>query len=247
VSGERGRRRIRWLRISLDVLAVLLVGGYFLADASMHRVDAVAEHDRRPTDGPGQDWLLVDAERPGIGRGSGRINALRLLHLPHRGGRPILINMPRDAYRWEPGYDSRMFEAAFERGGPKLLVASVEGAIGVRIDRYLEFRSATQALAPAGATDPAVLLNPFRGIPLLAHIGRSITIDKADRLHHLIELAFALHKVGGGAAVKLNLPISGSTTLAGVGPVRLIDDAKIRALATAIAGDRPVPASLLSG
>jgi hypothetical protein len=237
VFAKRNHGRSRWLRISLDVLAVLLVGSYFLVDANLKRIDVVAEHDRRPTDGPGQDWLLVDSDRSDIGRerrpssanGTAvpRIDSMRLLHLPHSGGRPILIGLPPNAYRWDPTYDSRMFEAAFERGGPKLLVASIEGAIGVRIDRYLEFPSAMRTGA--------------RG----AGIIRFITIDKADHLHHLIELAFALHKVGEGDAVRVRLPIARSATIDGVGSVQLIDDAKIRMLASAIAADRPIPASLL--
>jgi hypothetical protein len=264
MRGATGRWWTRRPVLALDVLVVLLVSCYFAGDLRLDRTDAVGYHPARPTDGPGQDWLLVGSERPGesrprtpaVGR---RIDAILLLHIPHAHGSPTLIGLPRTTYAPIQGHGSSTFEAAYALGGPRLLVSTVENGTGVRIDRYAEFAADSARGAPdrserPGALveeltgrvfRPGVLLNPLHGVPLLMDAARSITVDEADHLHHLIQLAVAMRRVGNGDAVTVTLPIGRRGSIAGVGPVALIDDARLRVLATAIARDRPLPPSLL--
>jgi anionic cell wall polymer biosynthesis LytR-Cps2A-Psr (LCP) family protein len=260
--------------VLLDVLVLLVVGCYFLTDLRLHRIEAVAEHDRRPTDGPGQDWLLVGsgpqpADRRGrfagsapVGAPGRRIDMLLLLHIPHAHIRPTLISLPRTAYAPLRGH-GRTFGSAYALGGPRLLVSTVEGGTGIRIDRYLEFaasfptpargdldrpewqRARIEAFAER-ATRAGLLLNPLRGVPALRDSTRSIAVDEADHVHHLIQLAFVLRGVGTGGVVATTLPVERRGSIAGMGPVLFLDDGGIRELAVAIAGDRPLPASLLT-
>lgn len=258
-AAGRSRAR-RTVLVALDVLVVLLVSCYFAGDLRLGRTDAVGDHPHRPTDGPGQDWLLAGAA--GASRTDRRIDTLFLLHIPHAQGRPTLIGLPRTAYAPVQGHGDNTFEAAYTLGGPRGLVATIETATGIRVDRYVEFAVGSPAPAPGdpdrserpgalvealgGVFRPGVLLDPVHAVPLLAGTARSITVDDADHVHHLIQLAVALHRVGSGDAVTTTLPVGRRGSIAGVGPVALLDPARIRLLAVAIARDRPLPASLLT-
>jgi hypothetical protein len=263
----------------VDVLVVLLVSGYFLADGCLDRIDAVVDHALRPAEAPGQDWLLVGSGGSGgsggmppgepggpsaHGTAGRRIEAMTLLHVPDGNGRPTLVGLPRETYVAVPGHGRGTLQTAFAAGGPTLLVATVESGIGVRIDRYLEFpsrppkgrrgaarperqRALVQALA-RGVTSPgSVLLNPLGGVPILLETLGSITVDECDHLHHLVRLAVAMRRVGGGDAVMTTIPIKVFTSVPGAGPIALLDDWKIQWFSTTIAAGRPLPTELVTG
>jgi LCP family protein required for cell wall assembly len=140
--------RGRWPFAVLDVLLASLVGLCVLAEARLNRVDAVSPYPLKPTWGRGQDWLLVSRDEPpgpgrerpeappAVGDDGRRADAIMLLHLPHDGGKPILVSLPLASSVVIAGYGPGSLGAAFDRGGPNLLVRTFEAATRLSIERY---------------------------------------------------------------------------------------------------------------
>ena len=134
------------------LLVVLLLAAGLLVywDVSLHRVAALADHEGRPAQTPGQDWLLVgsdsreelsDEEQAELATGDvegRRTDTVMLVHIPDGAGPTTLVSLPRDSYVPIPGQDRNKLNAAYVIGGPELLTQTVEVATGIRIDRYAE-------------------------------------------------------------------------------------------------------------
>lgn len=147
-----GRLAVRILIVLLVVLLVLAVGGYFVINSRMKRIDALGDYEGRPADTAGTNWLLVGSDsRAGLtkaqrrkfatGQAVGRrTDTMMLLHIPDSGGRPTLVSLPRDSYVPIDGHGRGKLNAAyaFQDGGPKLLAKTVEKVTGLRIDHYME-------------------------------------------------------------------------------------------------------------
>lgn len=139
-------------RIAMVVLLLLVVGSVgllFYYDGKLHRVEALTSYAGRPADTPGTNWLIVgtdsradlsqqqkDELATGDSDGS-RTDTIMLVHTPPS-GKSMIISIPRDLYVPIPGQGSHKINAAFNFGGPKLLVQTVENLTGVRIDHYGE-------------------------------------------------------------------------------------------------------------
>lgn len=150
-SAPRVRRRPPLKKIFAAVLVALLVivaGLTVWTDARLNRVEALPATQVKNT--AGTNWLLVgsdsrlgmteeDAQRLGTGGdiGSARADTMMLLHIPLF-GQATLVSLPRDSYVAVPGYGMDKLNAAFTYGGPQLLVQTVEGATGLRVDHYAE-------------------------------------------------------------------------------------------------------------
>ncbi|WP_420840189.1 LCP family protein [Corynebacterium meitnerae] len=148
---QKTRRRRNPMNLLGWILSIVLVGAVaitLVADARLARVDALP--DNRIGNTAGTNWLIVgsdsrqglseeDVQRLGTGGdiGSGRTDAIMLLHIPAT-GQATLLSIPRDSYVNIPGYGSDKINAAFAFGGPKLLSETVENATGLRVDRYAE-------------------------------------------------------------------------------------------------------------
>jgi LCP family protein required for cell wall assembly len=127
---------------------VSLIGLCFLVEMRLNRLDAVSPYPLKPMWGLGEDWLLVSYdEHQGPGGeqhkngpmvGAGGVDTIMLLHLPHDGGRPMLVSLPPNSYVLLAGYGPGSLSAAFTRGGPTLLVRTLEAATHVSIERYAE-------------------------------------------------------------------------------------------------------------
>ncbi|MFT3716420.1 MAG: LCP family protein [Gordonia sp. (in: high G+C Gram-positive bacteria)] len=130
-------------------MLLLPIGLLFYYDTKLHRVDALANYSGRPSDTPGANWLIVGTDsREGLtqeqkdelatGDAEGeRTDTIMLAHIPLT-GKPMLISIPRDLYVPIPGMGSHKINAAFNDGGPQLLVQTVEGLTGLRIDHYAQ-------------------------------------------------------------------------------------------------------------
>ncbi|XVV05863.1 LCP family protein [Actinosynnema sp. CA-248983] len=147
------RRKPRVGRIVAVVLVVLLafgIGLWVYVDSSLRRIDALPEYEGRPADTPGTNWLLVGSDaRDGLSEeqkanlstgdaGGRRTDTIMLLHIPDGSGKATLVSIPRDSYVDIPGNGKNKVNAAFAFGGAPLLVQTVEGATGVRVDHYME-------------------------------------------------------------------------------------------------------------
>jgi LCP family protein required for cell wall assembly len=146
------RRRRSWIGriIGLIVLLFLLVLVCvpLYAWSRINKVDAMPT-GTRPANTPGTTYLLVGsdsragltaAEKKKLGTGSAagqRTDTIMLLHVP-KSGPTALISLPRDSYVPIPGHGKNKINAAFSFGGPKLLIQTVEGVTGLRVDNYVE-------------------------------------------------------------------------------------------------------------
>ncbi|WP_262401719.1 LCP family protein [Actinomadura sp. CNU-125] len=94
-----------------------------------------------------ENWLLVgsdarsETQTTGQGNdawkpGQQRTDTIMLLHLPADRKKAYMISFPRDSWVTVPGYGKQKINAAFSYGGPKLLIQTIEGLTGVRIDHY---------------------------------------------------------------------------------------------------------------
>lgn len=147
-----GRLVVRILAGLLVVLLVVAIGGYFMINSRLVRIEALTDYEGRPADTPGTNWLLVGSDsRAGLtaaqrkklatGKAVGRrTDTMMLLHIPDGDGRPTLVSLPRDSYVPIDGHGSDKLNAAyaFQDGGPKLLAKTVEKVTGLRLDNYME-------------------------------------------------------------------------------------------------------------
>ena len=145
----RPRRRFRfgWVKIVLALWLVFLVAVPLWAWSQVDKVRTDPGGDR-PGDQPGTTYLLVGSDSReglsreeqlslGTGKGEGRrTDTIMLLHTGQ--GPNLLVSMPRDSLVEVPGYGTTKINAAFAYGGPRLLVETIEGATGIRIDDYVE-------------------------------------------------------------------------------------------------------------
>jgi len=109
-----------------------------------------------------------------------------------------------------------------------------------RVERQRAFLS---ALADR-ATSPAVLLNPFRAVPLAAAAGQALTVDTATGPIDLARFALALRAATGESGQMLTVPFGGYATT-DAGSVVLWDPGPTQALWSAIRDGAPIPAELV--
>lgn len=76
------------------------------------------------------------------------------------------------------------------------------------LDRVVHQREFLGALI-ARASSPAVLLNPFRLVPLAVDAPKTITVDNGDHVWNLARLGWALRSLSRGNAVTETVPIAG--------------------------------------
>lgn len=203
------RKKRRPGRVILVLLLVLLVGAgamWLYVDSSLRRIDALTEYEGRPADTPGTTWLLVgsdarddltqeqkDALATGDAAGR-RTDTIMMMHVPDNGdAKPTLLSIPRDSLVSIPGNGRNKINAAFAFGGPQLLVQTVEGATGVRVDHYMEigFGGFAGIVDAVGGVDMCLdepIKDPLAGIDLPAGCQE---LDGAQALGFVRTRAFA--------------------------------------------------------
>jgi LCP family protein required for cell wall assembly len=137
------------LLVLLVLWIAFLVAVPIWAWSTIDKVNA-SPAGERPADTPGTTYLLVGSDsRAGLsaeqrkqlatGDAAGqRTDTIMLLHVPDGSGPTLLLSIPRDSYVAIPGHSMDKINAAFSYGGPRLLVATVERATGLRVDDYIE-------------------------------------------------------------------------------------------------------------
>jgi LCP family protein required for cell wall assembly len=152
------QRRPRWRRIALVVtLSVLLVAGLGLGgallylrglDDNMGRTDAFAGIGDRPdktVEGSLNILLLgSDSRDPDGSDGPYRADTIILMHIPSAQDEAYLISIPRDLWVYVPpnsagtqGGAEAKINASTAWGGVPLMVQTVEGYTGVRVDHVM--------------------------------------------------------------------------------------------------------------
>ncbi len=139
--------RFRYLFLLILAWFVFLVAVPVLAWNDVSKVDFEPKASR-PDDQPGTTYLLVGtdsragltkAQRKQLSTGNASGSRTDTIMLLHTGSGPnLLLSLPRDSNVEIPGYGTNKINAAFAFGGPKLLVRTIEGETGIRIDHYVE-------------------------------------------------------------------------------------------------------------
>jgi LCP family protein required for cell wall assembly len=155
-GGYRRRGWRRWLRprrvlaILAGLVALIVVAGvavYFSVSSKLTKADVLT-----PTSftSAGTNWLITGSDsRAGLNRteenqlalghdiSGSRSDTIMLLHVPSNGTRPTLVSLPRDSYVPIPGRGHNKLNAAYDFGGPKLLVQTVQNVTGLPINHYM--------------------------------------------------------------------------------------------------------------
>jgi LCP family protein required for cell wall assembly len=223
----------RWPFAVLDVLLASLVCLCILTDMRLNRIDAVSPYPLKPTWGLGQDWLLLirDERRPPDAQRQQNLQATRaqaspvdtimLLHLPRSGGRPTLVSLPLNSFVVIAGYGPGSLSTAFARGGPALLVRTLEAATHISIERYGEIDlSGLAAMVDAVggvrvcAGEPPQAANATPGSSGCSSLSGTRAVDylrartsvhgELDRTRRQLRLITALIEKATGPGVALN-------------------------------------------
>lgn len=156
-QGERKKRRRRrvWIAVFaclvVVVLPLALVGGYlgWIGSSFDDNVGRIAEAfppaEGRPAGVPGAtNILLIGSDsRTGLGDAlSGaatgdRSDTLMLVNIPADRSGVSIISLMRDSWVPIPGHGEAKLNAAFSWGGAPLVVQTVEGLLGARIDHVM--------------------------------------------------------------------------------------------------------------
>ena len=170
----RGKRRPRWGRIILvSVLALVVLAGIGTVgvwayasslDDKLQRTDAFAgltgDRPAKKVDGA-QNILMLGSDMRTSWKKSGeqpRTDTIMLLHIDADHNHAYVVSIPRDTWVYVPEMDgadgggtNAKINAAFSWGGTPLMVKTVEGFTGVRVDHvaimnFKGFKDVTDAL-----------------------------------------------------------------------------------------------------
>ena len=131
---RRPRFRLRWLWLLLLAYLVFLVAVPVYAWLNVSSVD-IEPSGERPADQSGTTFLVVGSDaREGLA--GDRTDTIMLLHTGE--GKPLLMSIPRDSLVEVPGQGVTKINAAFGAGGPELLVQTIEGSTGIRVDHFVQ-------------------------------------------------------------------------------------------------------------
>ena len=150
------RRRTIWPRVLIAVAALLVVamaaGTVYLVNigrtitSNLNRgVDlpgdesSAAPGESRPTKEPQElgtlNYVLLGSDsRDPENAGSGRSDTIMVVHLNAKRDKAYIISFPRDMYVPIPGHDRNKINAAYALGGAPLIVRTLEGLTGTRMD-----------------------------------------------------------------------------------------------------------------
>ena len=176
-AGGRGIRRMLLRGSTVLLVLVLLAGvlGYAYANSQFDKIEKVPVGSDLAGGSGGTNYLLVGTDnRPGVdGDRSDTMLVLRIAH-----GKSTIMSIPRDLFVSIPGLNGQHRINTAYNSGPAVLVDTVQQALGVPIDRYIEinfvsFAGVVDALGgvtidfPNPATDPKSGLNVQQTGPVL--------------------------------------------------------------------------------
>ncbi|MET8308616.1 LCP family protein [Micromonospora sp. NPDC005173] len=118
-------------------------------EKQVEKVDAFRglQEEQRPVRAAdsARNFLVVGKDQPEPGDTTSRTDTIMLVHVPHSRDRAQLISIPRDTWTMIPaslpedggGPTKAKINAAYAWGGTPLLVQTIEGFTGVRIDHVV--------------------------------------------------------------------------------------------------------------
>ncbi|TNC21882.1 LCP family protein [Amycolatopsis alkalitolerans] len=159
-TAGRHPNRVRLaIKLTIVVLAVLLataVTAIYLASERLgdqiRRYPGVfsgLDDSARPAPTAAMNLLLVgsdslatqpttgtEATRPGFVPGAQRSDVIMLVHIDAGYHKATVVSLPRDSWVNVPGHGMAKINASYSIGGPTLLVRTVEGLTGLRVDHF---------------------------------------------------------------------------------------------------------------
>lgn len=189
-----------------------MVGFAVYIDATLNRVPALPADSTASS--AGTNWLIVgsdsraqltDEQRSELATGSETSELTDTIMLLHTGNGPTtLVSIPRDSLVDIPGHGRNKINSAYARGGgadgggPELLVRTVEGATGLRIDHYAEigftgFVSMVDAVGGVDLCVPEAIKDPKAALDIQAGCQ---TLDQATALGYVRTRATASSDFG---------------------------------------------------
>ncbi|HWC78716.1 MAG TPA: LCP family protein [Pseudonocardiaceae bacterium] len=182
---RRPRRRgfLKTMATFLVLLTLLVVGGWFYLDFSLHRTAALADYPGRAGQGAGENWLIIGSDnRDGLtfaqqeqlaaaGNPTGAPDTAMIFHMPGDGAKPTLVSLLRNSYLDVPGHGMNTLAAAYGLGGTPLVVRTVEQATSLRIDHFADvgFGGLIDIVNDVGGVNlclPAAIDDPLAGLNL---------------------------------------------------------------------------------
>ncbi|MBW0101567.1 LCP family protein [Pseudonocardia sp. KRD291] len=150
---RRGRRVLIGLLVAVLVLVLAAAGAIFALTQSIgNDISRIPDAFRdlqdanRPATFGGSTFLLVgtDTRATGATTGSGapadagsqRSDVIMLATVQPDGTTGSVVSIPRDSWVDVPGRGMNKINAAYAFGGPSLLIRTVEGLTGVRVDHF---------------------------------------------------------------------------------------------------------------
>ena len=149
------------------------IGGWLYVrslEKQVEKIDAFhgLQEDQRPVRAADSalNFLVVGSDQPDRGNNASRTDSIMLVHVPHSRNRVQLISIPRDTWTTIPasppgsggGPTKAKINAAYAWGGTPLLVRTIEGFTGVRIDHIvvIDFAGFGKVIDVLGGVDVSV-------------------------------------------------------------------------------------------
>jgi len=107
-----------------------------------------------------------------LGRESGqRTDTMMIVHLSEDHRKITIVSLPRDTWVTVPGKGQHKINAAYQLGGPKLTVQTVENVTGLTINHYVEvnvlgFVDVVESLGGVSVCTPVPIEDPKTGLSL---------------------------------------------------------------------------------
>ncbi|MEU6425990.1 LCP family protein [Microbispora sp. NPDC046973] len=225
LTAQRARRRrtnLRSLVISGSLSGVVLIGSgvaWVSSDYAARQIEAVDAGTSETGSRGAMNILLVGVDRRDnltrrqqnqlhLGRDVGeRTDTMMVIHLSEDHDKVTVVSLPRDTWTTIPGKGEHKINSAYQFGGAKLAVKTVEQATGLRINHYVEvnvlgFIDVVESLGgvtvctPVPIDDPKTKLNlqpgtyTLDGVNALAYARTRATarsdLDRIDRQQQVI-------------------------------------------------------------
>ncbi|MEU6407349.1 LCP family protein [Microbispora sp. NPDC046933] len=244
VTAQRARRRrssLRSLVISGSLSGVVLIGSgvtWVTSNYAARQIQAVDAGTSEAESTGAMNILLVGVDKRDnlsrrqqnqlhLGRDVGeRTDTMMVIHLSEDHREVTVVSLPRDTWTTIPGKGEHKINSAYQFGGAKLAVKTVEQATGLRINHYIEvnvlgFIGVVESLGgvtvctPVAIDDPKTKLNlqpgtyTLDGVNALAYARTRATarsdLDRIDRQQQVISALLGKALSGGTLANPVRL------------------------------------------
>ncbi|MGI5160982.1 LCP family protein [Microbispora sp. CA-102843] len=239
LTAQRARRRrsnLRSLVISGSLSGVVLIGSgvaWLAPNYALNRIHSVDAGTSEAESTGAMNILLVGVDKRDdltrrqqnqlhLGRDVGqRTDTMMVIHLSEDHRKVTVVSLPRDTWTTIPGKGEHKINSAYQFGGAKLAVKTVEQSTGLRINHYIEvnvlgFIDVVESLGgvtvctPVAIDDPKTKLNlqpgtyTLDGVKALAYARTRATarsdLDRIDRQQQVISALLGKALSGGTLA-----------------------------------------------